>query len=209
MHRRSELGRPCRDWGRSDRIGQPGTATGRGIARARVVRGAVLLSVPGPAADAVAGVFRVRSDGAQEGQPVAAHRQPPAPPAPSQRALAACRGRLRAAVAILAHATHALRDAVEARDRALIELREAERAQDVFVVAAVHELKTPLTAIVGRSQLLRRQARRGPGLDPDRLAAGLEDIDASAMKLAAALDALIAEVERPLPEPEGPDTAGR
>ena len=138
-------------------------------------------------------------------QPVPRRRQvgsgPLAPPAPSRRALAACRRRLRDAVAILSQAAVALRDAVEARDRALAEIRAAERAQDAFVVAAVHELKTPLTAIVGRSQLLRRQAGRDPGLDPDRLAAGLRDIDASAMKLAAALDALIAEIDRPLPQP--------
>lgn len=127
---------------------------------------------------------------------------PPPAPTPSGRALASCRERLRAAVAILTQATVVLRETVEARDRALVELRAAERDQDAFVVAAVHELKTPLTALKGQGQLLRRHADRG-ALGGDRLAAGLAEIDDAADKLAAALDALIAEVERPPAGSEG------
>ena len=122
----------------------------------------------------------------------------PAPHTPGGRALASCRERLRAAVSILAQATVVLRETVEARDRALVELRAAERDQDAFVVAAVHELKTPLTAIKGQGQLLRRRADCG-ALGPDRLASGLARIDDASDKLAAALDALIAEIERPPP----------
>ena len=136
---------------------------------------------------------------------MSAHRQPTTP---SWRALASCRRRLHAAVAILAQATAVLRDTVEARDRALAELRAAEREQDEFVVAAVHELKTPLTAIKGQAQLLRRQADRR-GLDEGRLAAGLAQIETGADKLAAALDALVVEIERPLPDFGEPDAAGR
>ena len=132
----------------------------------------------------------------------------PPSPTPSGRALASCRERLRAAVAILAQATIVLRETVEARDRALTELRAAERDQDVFVVAAVHELKTPLTAIKGQGQLLRRHADRGR-LDDARLRGALEQIDAGADTLAAALDALIVEIERPLPGPDEPGEAGR
>ena len=128
------------------------------------------------------------------------HPDRPTRSAPSQRALASCRERLRAAVAILAQATIVLRETVEARERALVELRAAERDQDAFVVAAVHELKTPLTALKGQGQLLRRHADRGR-LDDARLRAGLAQIDAAADKLAAALDALAIEIERPLPEP--------
>ena len=127
----------------------------------------------------------------------------PSRAAPSQRALASCRERLRAAVAILARATVVLRESVEARDRAIAELRAAERDQDEFVVAAVHELKTPLTAIKGQGQLLRRHADRGR-LDEARLRLGLAEIDAAADRLAAALDALAIEIERPLPEPGEP-----
>ena len=129
-------------------------------------------------------------------------------PAPSQRALASCRERLRAAVAILAQATVVLRETVESRDRALIELRAAERDQDAFVAAAVHELKTPLTAIKGQGQLLRRHALGGR-LDEARLLSGLKQIDDASDKLAAALDALIVEIERPLPGPDDAGEAGR
>ena len=132
----------------------------------------------------------------------------PPPPTPSGRALASCRERLRAAVSILAQATIVLRETVEARDRALAELRAAERDQDVFVVAAVHELKTPLTALKGQGQLLRRHAARGR-LDDARLRAGLAEIDGAADTLAASLDALAVEIERPLPEPGEPGGGGR
>ena len=129
------------------------------------------------------------------------------PTTPSGRALASCRERLRAAVAILAQATIVLRETIEVRDRALTELRQAERDQDIFVVAAVHDLKTPLTAIKGQGQLLRRHADRGR-LDDARLRAGLAEIDGAADRLAAALDALAVEIERPLPEPEEMPGAG-
>jgi len=125
-------------------------------------------------------------------RPADAPRPRPTDP-PSRQALADCRRRLRSAVAILAHATVVLRETVEARDRAVAELVAADRAQDAFVVAAAHELNTPLTAVKGHAQLLRRQARRG-ALDPRRLDAGLAEIDAAADKLAAQLAALVAEV---------------
>ena len=148
------------------------------------------------------------------------HRAPPDPTRPGRRrsgpvpattggrALAACRERLHAAVALLAEANTTLRGTVAARDRALLELQAAERAQDAFVVAAVHELKTPLTAVKGRAQLLQRRARGVPELDAAQLAAGLVAIEAAADMLGVALDALIAEVERPLPAP-GDDGRGR
>ena len=131
------------------------------------------------------------------------HRADPRRPLRSLDALAACRGWLRAAVAILSRANFALEEAVEARDLAIAELRAADRAQDAFVVAAAHELKTPLTAIKGHGQLLRRRARAGT-LDPARLDAGLAAIDAAAGLLAADLDALIAEVGA---APPGADAA--
>lgn len=124
------------------------------------------------------------------------------PPAASQRALAACRARLRAAIAVLSRANLVLGEAVAARDHAIAELRAADRAQDAFVVAAAHELKSPLTAIKGQGQLLRRHVRSGT-LDPARLDAGLAAINAAADAQAAALDALIAEVEASPLEPEG------
>lgn len=119
---------------------------------------------------------------------------------PSRVALATCRYRLRSAVAILSDAVLVARAAVEARDRAIAEIHAADRAQDAFVVAAAHELKTPLTAIKGHGQLLHLHARAGT-LDPQRLDAGLAEIDRAAGLLAAQLDALIAEVEAAPAEP--------
>jgi len=117
------------------------------------------------------------------------------------RALVTCRERLHSAIALLAAANTALRGTVAARDQALAELRAAERDQDAFVVAAVHELKTPLTAVKGRAQLLRHRAQRGTGLDQAQLLAGLRLIESEAGRLTATLDDLIDEVNRPLPGP--------
>ena len=114
------------------------------------------------------------------------------------RALATCRERLHRAITLLATANAALRGTVAARDQALAELRAAERDQDAFVVAAVHELKTPLTTVKGQAQLLRSRAGRGAGLDQAGLVAGLLEIEAAADRLNAALDDLIEEVQRPL-----------
>lgn len=121
------------------------------------------------------------------------------PSRPSNRALAECRYRLRAAVAILSQTSLALRETVAARDRAIAELRAADRAQDRFVVAAAHELNTPLTAVKGHAQLLRRRALAGR-LEAAELAAGLAEIDAAADKLADQLAALVAEVDGSAPE---------
>jgi signal transduction histidine kinase len=118
----------------------------------------------------------------------------PFPSPPSNRALAECRQRLRAAVQILSRATIVLRETVEARDRAIAELQAADRAQDTFIVAAAHELNTPLTAVKGHAQLMRRRAAAGR-LDPRDLDAGLAEIDAAADKLAAQLTALVTEVD--------------
>ncbi len=151
------------------------------------------------------------------------HRPPPdaaRPPGPrggavpattGGRALATCRERLHRAIGLLVVANTVLRDTVAARDHALVELREAERDQDAFVVAAVHELKTPLTAVKGRAQLMRLHAGRGAGLDQAHLLAGLRQIESEADRLTAALDGLIDEVNRPLPGPggdQGSDASG-
>jgi signal transduction histidine kinase len=61
-------------------------------------------------------------------------------------------------------------------------------------VAAAHELNTPLTAVKGHAQLMRRRAAAGR-LDPRDLDAGLAEIDAAADKLAAQLTALVTEVD--------------
>ena len=131
------------------------------------------------------------------------------PPTPSWRVLAACRRHLRAAIAILGQASSESPESVAAQGRALVELRETERAQDAFIGLVVHELRTPVTAIKGQAQLLRSQADR-QGLDADQLAAGLARIDAGADALAATLDALVAETAEPgEPGPAAPATGPR
>jgi signal transduction histidine kinase len=64
--------------------------------------------------------------------------------------------------------------AVVLESRALIEEAARVRARDEtarlkedFLAAAAHDLKTPLTALVGRAQLLARRAARQPEAPPD------------------------------------------
>jgi signal transduction histidine kinase len=44
---------------------------------------------------------------------------------------------------------------------------EATRLKDDFLSAAAHDLKTPLTTLVARAQLLERRARHDPATPPD------------------------------------------
>jgi PAS domain S-box-containing protein len=77
-------------------------------------------------------------------------------------------------------AAHAARAAAE----------EAVRARDTFLSIAAHELRTPVTALKGTAQVLRRRQARGQ-LDPARLAAGLGALERSAGRLAALTDDLL------------------
>jgi K+-sensing histidine kinase KdpD len=62
---------------------------------------------------------------------------------------------------------------------------------DPAAVAVLHDLRTPLTVMVGRLQLLRRRLRQGPP-DPVQLAADLDAIAAATVRMTWALDALAA-----------------
>ena len=64
----------------------------------------------------------------------------------------------------------------EAERRARAEAEAAVRLRDRFLSIAAHELKTPVTTIMARVQLLLRQRARGR-LDEDRLARSLDVID--------------------------------
>ena len=61
------------------------------------------------------------------------------------------------------------------------ELIEANASKDRFLSMVSHELKTPLTIIKGRAQLLRRQLKRAP-VD-DVVCVGLEDMERSINRL--------------------------
>ena len=45
---------------------------------------------------------------------------------------------------------------------------EAVRLRDVFLTTAAHELKTPLTSILGYAELLERQLRKGNGAEREQ-----------------------------------------
>ena len=79
----------------------------------------------------------------------------------------------------------------EAERRRRAEAQEAVRLRDEFLSVASHELKTPLTALRGMTQLtLRRYARDGD-VAPERVAAALRLIDTQAGKLARLVEQLL------------------
>lgn len=71
------------------------------------------------------------------------------------------------------------------------ERKRAEAEREAFVDAAAHDLKSPLTVIWGQAQLLRRQARRGQGVEPTGLEAALATIEAAAGRMVALVDEMM------------------
>jgi excisionase family DNA binding protein len=71
------------------------------------------------------------------------------------------------------------------------EAQDAVRTRDEFLSAAAHDLKTPLTAVKGLAQFLRRQVARTDLPGSERLMQGLERIDASTTKMGQQLDELL------------------
>ena len=55
-------------------------------------------------------------------------------------------------------------------------LTEAVEARDTFLVVAAHELRNPMTPIIGRIQVLARAVRR-PDFQVERLVQGLDEIE--------------------------------
>jgi signal transduction histidine kinase len=77
--------------------------------------------------------------------------------------------------------------AQQARDTA----QRALQVRDEFLSSISHDLRTPLTSILGMSQLLLRQAQRGPTLDSSRALRSLEQVDISATRMATMIDELL------------------
>jgi two-component system, OmpR family, sensor kinase len=55
-------------------------------------------------------------------------------------------------------------------------LTQAVEARDAFLIVAAHELRNPMTPIIGRIQILARAARR-PDFQVKRLVQGLDEIE--------------------------------
>jgi signal transduction histidine kinase len=78
---------------------------------------------------------------------------------------------------------------------------ELERQKDDFLSAAAHDLRTPLTSMKGRIQLLRRRMERGK-LNEEQFLADLSRIDAGLSRMTALigdlLDVAYIQIGRPL-----------
>lgn len=74
--------------------------------------------------------------------------------------------------------------------RDVSERRRFERMQEEFLSSLAHDLKNPLTALRGQTQLMLRRLRRGEPPEPDRLQNGLEGIDSAAIRMTKLLDEL-------------------
>jgi excisionase family DNA binding protein len=125
-------------------------------------------------------------------------------PAESYMSLATADDRLRA-IAVLQQRASWLEVEIAERKRAEERLRvalagervarqEAEAAlqlRDEFLSIAAHELKTPLTSLVGQAQLILRRLRRDEALDPARIVQALDAISDQAGKLSQLLNQLL------------------
>lgn len=72
--------------------------------------------------------------------------------------------------------------------------REAQQAiglRDEFLSVAAHELKTPVTSLLGFAQLLLRQLQRGDMPDADRLERALKNIQQQSEKLTRLISQLL------------------
>lgn len=68
---------------------------------------------------------------------------------------------------------------------------EAVKLRDVFLSVASHELKTPLTSLLGYSQVLRRQMDKTGNVDEERLRHVLRTIEQQSNKLANLINQLL------------------
>ena len=85
----------------------------------------------------------------------------------------------------------ALRESVEARDRALAELQAALNSRDEFLTSASHDLKNPLSSIKATAQLLQRRVDRPGDFDLDRVREGLRRIDTIATRASGLVEELL------------------
>ena len=93
----------------------------------------------------------------------------------------------------LALAEDLARRAAAAVDNARLyqEAQQALRARNEFLSTVSHDLKTPIAAIRGMAQLLRRRLARGGTPETERIAEGLTSIEASTTKMTAIIGELL------------------
>lgn len=77
------------------------------------------------------------------------------------------------------------------REQLLKQAEEAVRARDEFLSIASHELKTPLTSLLGYSQVLIRQMEKTESIDQERLSLVLQTIGQQSNKLANLINQLL------------------
>lgn len=68
------------------------------------------------------------------------------------------------------------------------QVEEALRLRDEILALATHDLRAPLTNVLGRTELVQRQARQGKVLDGSWLDAQMQSLRASAMRMLALID---------------------
>jgi PAS domain S-box-containing protein len=69
--------------------------------------------------------------------------------------------------------------------------RQLEQQKEIFLSAVAHDLRTPITAVKGRAQLLRRMVMKLQIPELTRIADGLAELDASATRMTKMITELL------------------
>jgi signal transduction histidine kinase len=83
------------------------------------------------------------------------------------------------------------RRAREEAERLAAEAQAAVGARDEFLSVAAHELKTPMTSLVGYAQLVLRQLARSGTVDPERVTQALTQVERQSRRLGSLIDQLL------------------
>jgi two-component system sensor histidine kinase EvgS len=77
------------------------------------------------------------------------------------------------------------------KEREIAALKELDRQKDEFLSVAAHELKTPITSLLGFAQVLLRQQEKQGVIEPEQLSRGLQTIVRQAHKLTTLISQLL------------------
>jgi signal transduction histidine kinase len=99
--------------------------------------------------------------------------------------------------AIVLQSRFLIEDLASARGR-----EEADRLKDEFLASISHDLRNPLTAVRGVTQVLERRLERNVPIEPERLARSLANIRGSTAQMASLIDQMLdyarLQMDRPL-----------